>query len=235
MSSALSVHSTLLAFALSVAAVGPSLAAQAPAPPAPPTVNVAQLQQAAARGDAKAEFDLAVYFGRDDVADRSDAASVDWLKKSAAHGFVDAQHTLGLLYLLGGRGVTTDPPQAAEWFRKAGDQGLPVAQYALAQLYAGGLGVAADPAQAVTWWRKAAEQGDARAQHSLALAYFNAEGVGRDLVEAYKWLYVAVLRTAGEERTFYVHVRDSVGTNMTGEQLAAAQQQAKAWAEAFAR
>ncbi|MBR4985961.1 MAG: sel1 repeat family protein, partial [Proteobacteria bacterium] len=72
--------------------------------------------------------------------------------------YANAQYSLGLLYQKG-EGVAQDKAQAAEWYRKAAEQGLGVAQYSLGLLYQKGEGVAQDKAQAVEWIRKAAEQG----------------------------------------------------------------------------
>ena len=71
--------------------------------------------------------------------------------------------------------------------------------------------------------------GDPRAQHSLGLAYFRGEGVPRDLIESYKWFYIAVALTSGSDRQLHMTLRDSVGTNMTGDELAEAQKRAREW------
>ena len=63
-----------------------------------------------------------------------------------------------------GRGVRQDDAQAAQWFRKAAEQGVAQAQYNLAVMYAKGRGVRQDGEQAVQWFRKAAEQGYPQAQ-----------------------------------------------------------------------
>ena len=52
-----------------------------------------------------------------------------------------------------------DYAQAAEWYRKAADQGFAGAQVNLGLLYANGQGVARDYAEALKWFRSAADRG----------------------------------------------------------------------------
>ncbi|WP_432760534.1 tetratricopeptide repeat protein [Neisseria lactamica] len=70
-----------------------------------------------------------------------------------------------------GQGVRQDDEQAAQWFRKAAEQGNAKAQFNLGLMYANGQGVRQDDAQAVQWFRKAAEQGFADAQYNLGVMY----------------------------------------------------------------
>ena len=62
-----------------------------------------------------------------------------------------------------GTGVVRDMHAAANWFRKAADQGNAQAQYNLALCYERGEGVPADTATALSWYEKAAAQGNADA------------------------------------------------------------------------
>ena len=79
--------------------------------------------------------------------------------------------------------------QAANWFRKAADQGNACdAQASLGWMYATGQGVPQDFVQAVQWSLKAAQQGNAEAQLNVGLAYQNGDGVEGNFVEAAKWL-----------------------------------------------
>jgi TPR repeat protein len=60
--------------------------------------------------------------------------------------------------------VAKDLSEAANWFRKAADQGYPDAQFHLGNSCLNGEGVAKNTSEAVRWYRKAAEQGHAYAQ-----------------------------------------------------------------------
>ena len=58
-----------------------------------------------------------------------------------------------------GMGVETDSAKAAEWYRKAAEQGLGSAQYHLGRCYEGGHGVTKDLTKAAEWYQKAADKG----------------------------------------------------------------------------
>ncbi len=60
--------------------------------------------------------------------------------------------------------VPKDVVQAAQWWRKAADQGDACAQRVMGSLYFGSMGVPQDDVQAAQWFRKSAGQGDACAQ-----------------------------------------------------------------------
>src|SRR5215467_5458681 len=86
-----------------------------------------------------------------------------------------------------GRGVEQNYAKAAEWYRKAADQGVADAQARLGVMYAYGQGVPNNDTEAVKWYRKAADQGDADAQTRLGCMYENGRGVPKDDAEAVKW------------------------------------------------
>lgn len=56
---------------------------------------------------------------------------------------------------------------AANWYRKAAEQGLSDAQFRLAGCYIFGKGVGKDGKEAVRWLRKAAAQGHSKSQEFL--------------------------------------------------------------------
>jgi len=72
------------------------------------------------------------------------------LARRAAKADPRAQWELGQGYL-NGIGVTQDDRKAAEWFKKAANQGHTGAQSALSQLYFSGRGVPRDYIRAYTW------------------------------------------------------------------------------------
>src|SRR5438046_3524186 len=75
------------------------------------SANFRQVQQAASRGDARAQYDLGTYYARTDVPEHNDALALQWLQKSAEQGLADAQHALGMMYLEA-RGTKQDYVQA---------------------------------------------------------------------------------------------------------------------------
>lgn len=95
------------------------------------------------------------------------------------------------------------------------------AQYEVGWRSAIGMGLAQDDALAVEWLTKAAEAGHALAQNNLGARYLTGDGVPQDLIGAYKWFTLAALagdRKAGKNR-------DTVASQLTGEELAEAEKQ----------
>ena len=152
------------------------------------------------------------------------ADALEELRAQAARGSSHAQLLLGVKYYKG-EGVVQDREEAARWCRMAAEQGDPRGQYSLGALYDAGEGVARDHVEAAKWYRLSAEQGDARAQYSLGEMYLEGEGVAQDDVEAHRWFNLSAV--AGNEDA--TTARDLVAARMTSEQLAEAQQRARAW------
>jgi len=80
-----------------------------------------------------------------------------------------------------------DYGKAVEMWRALAEQGVPVAQYRLGQMYAEGKGVARSDTAAMQWFKRAADQGLANAQYDIGASYAAGLGVTRDDVEAAKW------------------------------------------------
>lgn len=57
--------------------------------------------------------------------------------------------------------------EAAEWYRKAAEQGNANAQYSLGHMYLFGQGVRQDSREAANWFQKAAERGNSAARKRL--------------------------------------------------------------------
>jgi tetratricopeptide (TPR) repeat protein len=118
--------------------------------------------------------------------------------------------------------------QAADWYRKAAEQGEAQAQFNLGWLYYTGQGVTQDYRQAADWFRKAAEQGFAKAQYNLGLMYGTGQGVAQDYIEAHKWWNIA----GGGGNSDGIKNRETVEKMMTPDQIAEAQRRASAWMKA---
>ena len=120
----------------------------------------------AERGDATAQFNLAVQYRKGNGVAMDASRAALWYLKAADQGHAKSQNNLGVLYR-NGDGVGKDACEAARWFRKAAEQGLAAAQWNLGLLYESGVGVPNDAGQAAAWYRRAAEQGHASAQVRL--------------------------------------------------------------------
>lgn len=98
------------------------------------------------------------------------AGALEWTRKAAEAGWLQAQTDLGGLYLSGGRGVDPDPTEAYRWFTKAAAQGSVQSEVFIGMLLYDGQGVPQDRAAALQHWRKAADAGIAEAQFRLGRA-----------------------------------------------------------------
>jgi len=105
---------------------------------------------------------------------------------------------LGRLYKTG-KGVQQNDFEAAKWFRRAAEQGHPVAENAVGYMYFHGAGVRRDYRQAGEWFLKAAAQNYALAQLNLGFLYQGGLGVPLNYAEAYKWFTLAA--EGGEVRS----------------------------------
>jgi TPR repeat protein len=116
---------------------------------------------------------------------QSASRNISEIKQKAQAGDAQAQTELGLAYR------DKNPDAATEWFRKAADQGDPVAQNSLGVLYHSGSGVPKDFEQAFSWYMKAATQKYGPGVFNVAISYYNGEGVPEDSVTAYAWMLLA--------------------------------------------
>jgi len=91
-----------------------------------------------------------------------------------------------------------DYPKAADFWKRAAEQGSAPAQAALGILYEKGQGVAQDAKEAVSWYQKAADQGNEAAQTNLGFMYERGLGVRQDLAQAVAWYQKAAARGVAE-------------------------------------
>jgi TPR repeat protein len=106
---------------------------------------------------------------------------------AANDGDEEAQVELGNGYFRGQPGLPKDYAEAAQWYRKAAEQGNSAGQEHLATMYRYGRGVPQDFAEALKWFHKAADAGDAEGQNNLAFLYLNGFGGKTNYLEALGW------------------------------------------------
>ena len=127
-----------------------------------------------------------------ETAKNASNISVDFLNQlyeQAGSGDAAAQYQLGTLYAAGlGAVLRKDPGKAAEWYRKAADQGYRKAEAQLAFMYWSGFGVAQDGAKSTYWTERAAEHGDPHCQFLMGAICSDGEyGVAKDDRKAAAW------------------------------------------------
>lgn len=116
------------------------------------------LKEFKADKDKNSYYNLGVMYFKGQGVKADHLRGVEWFKKAAEMGHVNAQFILGTLYDQGGD-VVQDRAVAAKWYRKAAEQGHAQAQFNLGLMYTNGEGVPKDRKEAVTWLKKAARQG----------------------------------------------------------------------------
>ncbi|MDX1540941.1 MAG: tetratricopeptide repeat protein [Geminicoccaceae bacterium] len=126
-------------------------------------------RRAAAAGDLRAQYNLALLIGRGAGVDRDLGESARLLEEAAARGLAEAAHALGNRHRLG-HGVSFDLEAAWALYRQAAEAGYASAQHALGNLYADGRGVPADLVAAWLWWHRASERGHLLARAALTRA-----------------------------------------------------------------
>lgn len=151
----------------------PVVAKKAPEPVKPAPAPVAKTPAPAATTVVK-----------DITPDANLPARVREIEVQALAGVPEAQHDLAALYIAGHTGVPKNYERAAQWFRKAADNGVANARYNLGVLYQQGLGVERSLEDAIKWYTAAARQGHPEAQYNLGIAYIEGIGVPYDPFKA---------------------------------------------------
>ncbi len=180
-------------------------------------------------GDARAQNDVGVMYGRGLGVPESYAQAVVWITRAAEQGNPHAQSTLGYMYYRA-RGVEQDYEAAALWSRRASEQGIASAQTDLGLLYDKGQGVEQDYAEATRWYRRAAEQGYPVAQRNLGSMYEHGSGLPADSLIAYAWYSVA--SAAGDELALKLRAR--IAKRMSQDQIARGRELARELHQRFA-
>jgi TPR repeat protein len=96
-------------------------------------------------------------------------------------------------------------PKAAELLLKLANEGNPLAQFRLGNLYYHGHSVAEDENMAIYWWKKSAASGNAEAMYQIAHAYLFGSTAAKSLAdpdkEAAIWYFQAA--SAGHAEAAY--------------------------------
>ncbi|MGI8526172.1 MAG: hypothetical protein ACR2K5_08335 [Pseudolabrys sp.] len=205
-------------------AAAPHSAAVTPEAKLPIAIGGITLRTAAAAGDAKAAYEVAVRFadGRGVPVNLEEAAH--WFAKAAREGIAPAQFRLGSLYEKG-NGVKKDLTQARKLYAAAAAQGNAKAMHNLAVLYAEGADGKPDYTAAVQWFSKAAARGISDSQYNLGILCARGLGTEKSLTESYKWFALAADQGDLEARK----KRDEISGRLDAKALAAVQHTVKAW------
>ena len=182
------------------------------------------LRDAAAKGDARALFEIGSRYmdGRGVASDYAKAA--DWYGRAADRGFAPAEYRLGNFYEKG-VGVDRDLTKAESYYQLAAEKGNVSAMHNLAVLLASGANGTPDNEGAARWFATAAELGVKDSQFNLAILSAKGMGMPQNLEESYKWFALAA--NAGDKDA--AQKRDDVAKVMTPDQLQRAQATTALW------
>ena len=119
--------------------------------------------------------------------------------------------------------------RAADWCRRAGEEGDAKAQFYLGTLYYDGRGVPQVWSEAAKWYLEAAEQGEAVAQFNLGNMYVAGKDVPKNFVQAHMWFNLAGAALTGVRRAKAVQNRDLTAKRMNAAEIDEAQKLAREW------
>ncbi len=214
-------------FSIEDPAFGPNAAqAAAPAqlPLAPEALGPLALREAASKGDAAAQYAIAVRYadGVGTQADPKEAAK--WLERAANAGLAPAQYRLAAMYERG-VGVDKDLGQSRLWYAAAAAKGNVKAMHNLAVSLSGREGGDPDYTLAAKWYGEAASYGLADSQFNLGILAEHGLGMSKNLSEAYKWFSLAAASGDAEA----AKRREIIRVQLAPATLAEAEAGVKAW------
>jgi TPR repeat protein len=130
--------------------------------------DMAELQQAAQKGNPRAEAQFGEMLLRGDGIPKDEARGVALLEKAARAGQSAAAFRIGMLLAHGESGVTKDPVRALAYFRAAAAGGEAEAFFNIGAAYGSARGVKRDYGEALGWLIVARQRGaNSSAEQSL--------------------------------------------------------------------
>ncbi len=156
----------------------------------PEQIGTAELRQAAAGGNASAQFIIASRYLEGRKVGRDHKRAAQWYLRAAQGGLAAAQYRIGTLYERGS-GVAQDRVQAMSWYAKAANKGNIKAMHNLAVMSADTANGKPDLVQAAKWFGTAAQHGLPDSQYNFAVLNERGLGIPKNVKEAYKWYSIA--------------------------------------------
>lgn len=146
----------------------------------------ARIEQAAAAGNAVAQYQLGLQL----MAGPQKAEGLSLLRRAANQGMAMAQYRLAKAYETGD-GVEASITQARQWTERAAAGGNRAAMHDLGVFFARGEGAPLDQATAFRWFRQAADLGVPDSQFNIGVLYERGQGTAANPSEALFWFLVA--------------------------------------------
>jgi len=190
----------------------------------PAELGPLSLRQAAARGDARAQYAIALRYAQGDGTPQNLVEAARWFERAAGAGLAPAQYRLGAMYERG-QGVPRDLGRARSWYQAAAEKGNVKAMHNLAVSLSsrenGG-----DYTAAAKWFAEAASYGLADSQFNLGILAEHGLGMAKNPADAYKWFSLAA--KAGDAEA--AKRRDAVKSQLDATALAEAEKAVASWA-----
>ncbi|WP_108461500.1 peptidoglycan-binding protein [Devosia naphthalenivorans] len=190
----------------------------------PEAIGPIELRQAAADGDARAQFEVAAIYTEGRAIEQDYAEAAKWYERSAAQGLVPAQYRLGNLYETG-TGVEKDLENAKLWYQRAAEAGNRMAMHNLAALYAGGQLGEQEFESAAEWFQQAAARGMTDSQFNLGMLYARGLGLDQDFEQSFKWFSLAA-KNGDADAT---KARDDIAKNLNADAVSRLGSEIAAW------
>lgn len=187
-------------------------------------VGPLELRQAAADGDARAQFEIGAIYSEGRAVPQDYAEAAKWYERAAAQGFVPAQYRVGNLYEAG-QGVDKDFEIAKLWYQRGAEAGNRMAMHNLAALYAGGQLGEQQFESAAEWFARAAAQGMTDSQFNLGMLYARGLGVEQDFEASYKWFSLAARRGDADA----AKARDDIAKSLTADAVSRVTNELDLW------
>jgi localization factor PodJL len=193
--------------------------------PIPPkALGPLAMREAAASGDPRAQYAIALRYARGEGTAQDLTEAVHWLERAASAGLATAQYRLAAMYERG-QGVAKDMGKARSWYAAAAEKGNVKAMHNFAVSVSGTQSDKPDYALAVKWYSEAASYGLPDSQYNLGILAEHGLGMAKNLGAAYQWFALAA-KTGDTEAA---KRRNQVKAELDQQTLAAAEQAVKSW------
>jgi localization factor PodJL len=198
-------------------------AAQADDMPSAEVGNLA-LREAAALGDASAQFVVATRYLNGENVQQDYAKAAYWYGKAAAQGSAPAQYRVATMYERG-RGVARDLKAALGWYERAASAGNIKSMHNAAVLASGNELGQPDYQRAYKWFSLGAAHGLKDSQFNLAVLIERGLGTATSPADAYFWYAAA----AKQDDAMAAKRATALAEKLTEAELAAAKAKLASW------
>lgn len=174
-------------------------------------MEVRELIQRAEAGEAEAQYELSICYGRGNGVRQDYTEAFKWAMVSAKQGYAPAEGTVGSCYRAG-KGVEQNIEEAIKWIQRAADKGDMTACWNRGLFYlTGEYGAEQNLEKAAIYIRQAADAGHVQACRIIGIMYLRGDGVPRDVELGHQWLEKAAAQSDVESEVWLARMAGEVG------------------------